>query len=235
MLKIEHTCFTSVTAVVPLLKQSMLGQNFNSLSVASNAFRNDSLRILKISCSSTLLALLSLAWSITSQCELSLEGSISLTFLAIRWPDGPWPSNTPQKMVSGLDPKSYYYKLNCLNCSDWNWVNIMLKKIHAQTSIMTMPSWLIPLLPCWVNKEATWFHPFLTIFPPNSFLKLEVDGSCSTGFGLKNVKQVPSRSALRMLSRQSMMIVFACQRICWGFLYSFTYQRLKLESTLIKY
>ena len=135
---IRNTCLTRVTAVVPLQKQSIVPCILSSLSMTLKAFRNDSFSVWKISrrfptsptsaetlgCSSAVpsefmlpavLRLISLRTSalfmFTSQWALSLRGSESLTLFATKWPKGPWPSKTPQKTVSFLEPKFWNPKL----------------------------------------------------------------------------------------------------------------------------
>lgn len=129
------TCFITVTAVHPLQKQSIKGWSFNSLSINLKALKRDCLSVRYISggfsiksaskdlphSSSMLVDVVSswsilarskpfgwgLFWPLTLPChwEHNLRARESLTFLATIWPKGPWPSNTPQKMVSLLDAK----------------------------------------------------------------------------------------------------------------------------------
>ena len=128
----HFTCFINVTAVVPLQKQSIFAYILSSLSMTLKAFRNRSFKACNFSgfllisrsekarVSSEVKAASSLRvisrrtsllpFILTSQLALSFNGSESLTLLATMWPNGPWPSNTPQKTVSVLDPK--FWKLN---------------------------------------------------------------------------------------------------------------------------
>lgn len=131
------TCFTIVTAVVPLQKQSIVGWTFNSLSINLEAFKRDCFSVRYISGrfsfsstskgsvhSSSMITdavnseftlpggnpfWLGLLWPLTLPIHSvhNLRGKESLTFLATRWPKGPWPSKTPQKMVSLLEAKFY--------------------------------------------------------------------------------------------------------------------------------
>lgn len=127
------TCFTIVTAVVPLQKQSIVGCNFNSLSINLKAFKNDlfSGRYMSGSFSfswtsngshhsssmlgdavssilefpfafSVVPRLLSSLFELAFHWVHSIRGRESRTFLATIWPNGPWPSNTPQNIVSFL-------------------------------------------------------------------------------------------------------------------------------------
>lgn len=90
------------------------------------------------------------------------------------------------------------------------------------TSQTTMASWLVPFLPCWVNKDATWEEPLRKILPgilwrgsflqyskeealdPSLFLALllrflkDVEGEVGWGLLLSAEKQDPILRALRM-------------------------------------
>ena len=120
------TCFTIVTAVLPLQKQSKFGWDLNTLSIALYAFMKASLHIEFSSSSadkpfsdsplSGFMLLLKQALPEpfrpdSEECknESSFSGKASLTLRATRWPCGPWPSKTPQKVTSS-DMKSYKNK-----------------------------------------------------------------------------------------------------------------------------
>lgn len=134
------TCFNTVTAVVPLQKQSIVELSFSSLSINLKAFSRDSLSDEYVSGSflfsstsadsahslSKLMDVVSsefilpgrlpfwrgllLLLVLALHCVHNLRGSESLTFFATMWPNGPWPSNTPQKMVSLLEVKFCHHK-----------------------------------------------------------------------------------------------------------------------------
>lgn len=120
----NNTCFIIVTAVLPLQKQSKLGWDRSSLSMALYDFRNASLHK-EFNLSSVVPSFsesppsgffefplkqvwvdpFCLDWQ---ECknDSSFIGRASLTLRATRWPCGPWPSKTPQKVTSS-DKKSY--------------------------------------------------------------------------------------------------------------------------------
>lgn len=105
----------------------MRGCNLSSLSITLKAFRKESFNVIKISVcllpysrpgtmAVTLEFRLPIAPDLTSLCpslmlllnshwEFSFKGRESLTFFAIKWPWGPWPSKTPQKVVFVFEPK----------------------------------------------------------------------------------------------------------------------------------
>lgn len=119
-----HTCFTIVTAVLPLQKQSKLGWDLSSLSMDLYAFRYASLHnefhlssadpsLSKSPSSSFFVFPLKhvLPDPFCLDCEASrnessLIGKASLTLRATRWPCGPCPSKIPQRVTSS-DMKSY--------------------------------------------------------------------------------------------------------------------------------
>lgn len=100
----QGTCLTIVEAVVPLQKVSILLCSFSSWSTAAYVFRKDCFHMSK----SWRFAFQSWDPKPRASCHLhsKKEGNNSLTRFATTWPQGPWPSNTPQKVMSSWQPNS---------------------------------------------------------------------------------------------------------------------------------
>lgn len=91
--------------------------------------------------------------------DSSFNGSVSLTLRATRCPCGPWPSKTPQKVVSSLI-KSYKDSMHKDIDLQMKIKDHLGEKLTSQT---IMASWFIPLRPCWVNIQELRLFPLVKI------------------------------------------------------------------------
>ncbi|OAY76586.1 hypothetical protein ACMD2_17451 [Ananas comosus] len=89
---------------------------------------------------------------------LSIRGRMSLTFPATRWPNGPWPSKTPQKARNDHAIPNQTVKMREKRLKRG-------RNGRNRTSQKIMASWLTPFLPCCVKSDATRLSPFPTNLP----------------------------------------------------------------------